>query len=64
MGIEVKWGTEQETALYWQKFLRPYGYTVTQGFPTNIEGGTSRFSNPEGSPLFRAFDPKFSCFTF
>ena len=64
MGIEVKWGTEQETALYWQKFLRPYGYTITQGFPTNIEGGTSRFSNPGGSPLFRAFNPKFSCFTF
>ena len=64
MALKVIWSNEEETALYWHKWLEPFGYTITQGFPTNVQGETSRITHPDGSVFQRAFSPTFTCFTF
>ena len=64
MALKIIISGEAETAMYWHKWLEPFGYTITQGFPTNIQGETSRITHPDGSVFQRAFSPTFTCFTF
>jgi len=64
MALKIIISDEAETAMYWHKWLERFGYTITQGFPTNVQGETSRITHSDGSVFQRAFSPIFTCFTF